>query len=88
MTKKSRPTQIITLALKLDEYLKTIKKSLSYDGDLENKFENHYWQILTEAETVNWQIHDLATDIERENFSLEQLSNEFSEEQQKRQQSD
>ena len=87
MTENSRTDQIITLALKIDEYLKTVKKSLSYDGDLESKFENHYWEILTQAETLNWQIHNLATDIEQENISLEQLSTEFSDEQKKRQQS-
>ena len=86
MTENSRADQIITLALKIDEYLKTIQKSLAYDEDTSN-FENHYWEILEVAEQANWQIHNLATDIKQENFSLEQLSTEFSDEQKKRQQS-
>ena len=86
MSQKSRPEQIITLCLRVDEYLKIIQKSLAYDED-NSKFENHYWEILKVTKQANWQIHNLATDIEQENFSLEQLSNEFSDEQKKRQQS-
>ena len=88
MNQNSRPHQIITLCLKVDEYLKTIQKALVFDEQDNNSFENTYHQILNEAKQANWQIHNLANDIERENFSLEKLSTEFTEEQKKRQNPD
>ena len=71
MKNRNRLQQITNLTIKLDEYLKTVKKSLSYDGDSSDDFVNHYWDVLTDAEKINWQIQEIVVDWDRELFAFE-----------------
>ena len=71
MKNRKRLQQITNLTIKLDEYLKTVKKSLSYDGDSSDDFVNHYWDVLTDAEKINWQIQEILMDWDRELFAFE-----------------
>ena len=71
MKNRKRLQQITNLTIKLDEYLKTVKKSLSYDGDSSDDFVNHYWDLLTDAEKINWQIQEILMDWDRELFTFE-----------------
>ena len=71
MKNRNRLQQITNLTIKLDEYLKTVKKSLSYDGDSSDDFVNHYWNVLTDAEKINWQIQEIVVDWDRELFAFE-----------------
>ncbi len=71
MKNRNRLQQITNLTIKLDEYLKTVKKSLSYDGDSSDDFVNHYWDVLTDAEKINWQIQEILMDWDRELFAFE-----------------
>lgn len=67
-SENSHAEQIILQCLKLDEYLKTIKKALVFDEDDVESFENTYNEILNEAIAINWRNHDVAEQISRDDF--------------------
>ena len=67
MDANSHSEQIMTLCLKVDEYLKTVKKSLAYDED-HSEFQDHYSFLLEETLKANWQVHRIAEKIHCEEF--------------------
>ncbi|MEM9273807.1 MAG: hypothetical protein AAGA80_12690 [Cyanobacteria bacterium P01_F01_bin.143] len=67
MKENTDPKQIMTLCLKVDEYLKTVKKSLAYDSD-NSDFQDHYSFLLEETLQANWQVHCIAEKIHCEEF--------------------
>ena len=60
--------QIITHCLLINDYLTTVKKSLMADDrDIEG-FVDHYSDLIETTLTINWQIHEAAGLISREDF--------------------
>ena len=64
----SKAEEIIISCLKIDEYLKTINKSLDFDSNNSDDFENHYTSLIEEAIKINWKVHNLAEKITQDNF--------------------
>ena len=64
----SKAEEIISLCLKIDEYLKTINKSLDFDEMNSEAFENHYAVLIEETIKSNWEIRNLAQQLTRDDF--------------------
>ena len=64
----SKAEEIISLCLKVDEYLKTINKSLDFDSDNSENFENHYAELIEETIRTNWKVHNLAQQLTCDDF--------------------
>ena len=72
---KNTPSkQIMTLCLKINDYLKTLQKAFVFDEQDNNSFENTYHQLLNEIIQSNDQIHDIAEKLSYEKFQLDQLA--------------
>lgn len=60
--------QIMLHCLLINDYLKTIKKSVMSDGQEIEGFQDHYSDLIETVLSVNWQIHEAAELISREDF--------------------
>ena len=68
MIDKSYAEQIMLHCLLVNDYLKTIKKSVMLDGQDIDGFVDHYSDLIETVLSVNWQIHEAAELISREDF--------------------
>lgn len=66
MEEKSKAEQIMLHCLLIQDYLKTIKKAIAVDGQDIDTFEDHYSDLIEMAIDLNWQIHDAAELISRD----------------------
>lgn len=65
---KSDAEKIMLGCLLLQDYLKTIKKSIIADGQDIDGFFDHYSDLIEQAIALNWKNHDAAEAISREDF--------------------
>ena len=65
--------KIIDRCLSLDDLLKTIKKALEQDGQNIEGFVDHYSDLIQQALDLNWENHDLATNISFEDYELDRI---------------
>ena len=49
MAKNSHSEEIMTLFLKVNDYLTTLQKALVFDDQDDNSFENTYYQLLKDC---------------------------------------
>ena len=68
MQEKSKAKQIMTQCLLVNDFLKTIKKSILTDGQNIKSFEDHYSDLIDMALSANWQIHEAAELISHDEF--------------------
>ena len=68
MRDDSYSKQILLHCLLVNDYLKTIKKSIECDGQDIDGFVNHYSDLIETVLSINWQIHEAAELIERDDF--------------------
>lgn len=64
----SKAEEIILNCLKINDYLKTIKKSIMTDAQDMNQFEDHYSDLIQVALDINWSNHEAAEQISRDDF--------------------
>lgn len=60
--------QIMLHCLLVNDYLTTVKKALMADGQDVEGFVDHYSDLIETTLSVNWQIHEAAELISREDF--------------------
>ena len=65
--------KIIERCLDLDGLFRTIKKSLEQDGQNIDGFTDHYSDLIQQAIDINWENHDLATNISFEDYKLDRI---------------
>lgn len=65
---QNRVKQVIRHCLLINDYLETIKKALITDGQDIDEFVDHYSDLIELAMSLNWQIHEAAELIERDDF--------------------
>jgi hypothetical protein len=65
---KTKAEQIMLQCLQINDYLKTVKKSIMADGQEIDGFLDHYSDLIQVALETNWQIHNAAEAISREDF--------------------
>ena len=68
MIDKSYAEQIMHHCLLVNDYLKTIKKSVMADGQEIEGFVDHYSDLIETTLSISWQIHEAAELINREDF--------------------
>ena len=68
MIDKSYAEQIMHHCLLVNDYLKTIKKSVMVDGQDIEGFVDHYSDLIETVLSINWQVHEAAELISREDL--------------------
>ena len=68
MMDKSYAEQIMIHCLLINDYLKTAKKSLIADGQDIEGFQDHYSDLIETVLSINWQVHEAAELISREDL--------------------
>jgi hypothetical protein len=61
--KESHAEQIMHQCLLVNDYLKTIKKSIMADGQDVEGFVDHYSDLIEMAIALNWRNHNVAESI-------------------------
>ncbi|MEO0835921.1 MAG: hypothetical protein AAFY16_08035 [Cyanobacteria bacterium J06642_3] len=65
---RSKAEKIMLQALLVNDYLVTIKKAILADGQDIDGFVDHYSDLIQVALDTNWENHDLAESISRDDF--------------------
>lgn len=68
MKNQSKAEQIMIQCLLVNDYLKTISKSLAADGQNIDEFIDHYSDLIDMIISINWENHDTAEAITRDDF--------------------
>ena len=68
MEEKSKAEMIMLQCLLINDYLKTVKKSIMADGEDIEGFLDHYSDLIQVALDLNWEIHTAAEAISRDDF--------------------
>jgi hypothetical protein len=68
MEDKSKAEMIMLQCLLINDYLKTMKKSIMADGQDIEGFLDHYSDLIQVALDLNWDIHNAAEAISRDDF--------------------
>lgn len=69
--------EVITLALRNDEYLKTLQKALVFDEGDKDSFENTYHEMLDQMIATNWEMHRLGEEIKRREFKARPICDRY-----------
>lgn len=70
---KSNAEQIMLHCTIVNDYLLTVKKALIADGEDIEGFLDHYSDLIQVALDLNWDIHNAADAISREDFRRSRL---------------
>lgn len=73
MKDRTLPEQMISKCLTIDDYLKTIKKSLMADGEDVQGFNDHYSDLIQQVIDLNWENHDTAYELSHKDYKLEKI---------------
>lgn len=65
---KSNAKEIMLHCLLVNDCLTTVKKAIAFDGQDIDGFTDHYSDLIDVAISVNWQIHERAELISRDDF--------------------
>lgn len=68
MIDKSNAEQIMLHCLLVNDYLTTVKKAIMADGQDIDEFQDHYSDLLEIIISLNWQVHERAELISRDDF--------------------
>jgi hypothetical protein len=72
MEEQSHAEMIMHHCLLVNDYLKTIKKSIMADGQDIEGFVDHYSDLIDMAISINWENHHVAETITYEDFRRNQ----------------